>query len=474
LCLPAADDLLNDRVNAWETADTPKDDNASKDDDASANGKTAGENFYFGGEDESPPEPKRKEFRLKNRAFEIGFGRTSFDFANDFIATKDFFNDNVLIRLLEDGNIFKNTGEINIDRFFDGFPLDFGLDMDPFFFNINVKDKWGFGLNVNLNVSGNIMLPETLLKIKLAKNEKIGIGAAVFLDVGIPVFFHAKEVKIKFRPSVYLPLAYSVPSVKYTYKPVNPDTGMSGILMSADFDVKVYTPVSIEPLMNGDVDPMEMLQSLLDNWKDVFGYDFKLGAEYPIHEKFDIGVDMVNIPIIPSKLNHYMQMKGNAWVDTSKIDIAGIIDGDLSSLEQGETWDYSIDEDENGEFMYHKSGSSGNIFRPFKMLLYGNYRPFESRKLTLIPVLGFSINPLYLNKGAFEGGLGIRFDFGNMFIVTLGIHYMDRKWKNSIDFTLFNLRVIQLDLGLVFQSQDFVESWRGAGFGVNVGLKFGW
>ena len=108
------------------------------------------------------------------------------------------------------------------------------------------------------------------------------------------------------------------------------------------------------------------------------------------------------------------------------------------------------------------------------MLFYGDYRPFETRKLSLIPVMGFSINPLYVNKGAFEGGLGVRFDLGNIFITTLGIHYMDRMWKNSVDFTLFNLRAFQLDLGLVFQSQKFVESWRGAGFGANFGIKFGW
>jgi hypothetical protein len=50
---------------------------------------------------------------------------------------------------------------------------------------------------------------------------------------------------------------------------------------------------------------------------------------------------------------------------------------------------------------------------------------------------------------------------------------MDHKWKNSIDYTL-NLRLVQFDMGIIFQSQEFVKSWQGDGFGFNFGLKLGW
>jgi hypothetical protein len=34
--------------------------------------------------------------------------------------------------------------------------------------------------------------------------------------------------------------------------------------------------------------------------------------------------------------------------------------------------------------------------------------------------------------------------------------------------------VFELDIGIAFQSEDFVKSWIGGGAAVDVGLKFGW
>ncbi len=107
------------------------------------------------------------------------------------------------------------------------------------------------------------------------------------------------------------------------------------------------------------------------------------------------------------------------------------------------------------------------------MLFYAAYRPFEGQVFAIIPSLGFSINRLYTQPAAVEGGLSFRWDIANIFIPSLGMHYNDRKWKNSLDFAL-NLRAFQLDFGVSFQSTDFVKSFLGAGLGVNFGLKLGW
>jgi hypothetical protein len=107
------------------------------------------------------------------------------------------------------------------------------------------------------------------------------------------------------------------------------------------------------------------------------------------------------------------------------------------------------------------------------MLFYAKYRPNESQIFSLIPSLGFSISRLYAQLGSIEGGLSARCDLSNIFITTIGINYNDRRWKNSIDFVL-NLRVFEFDLGISFQSSDFVKSFQGAGLGVAVGFKFGW
>jgi hypothetical protein len=429
-------------------------------------------------EDEAPPAPpKRKEFRLKNRAFEIGIANLQVGFANDFIATDDFIWKTAIFKLFQDGEIFRDEVEIDINKFLDGFRFDFGLNIRPFFLNINVKDKWGFGLDIaRIETAGYFGISENLLGLKQAKNdESTGAGAAVFVDVGIPIFFHVNEFKIKFRPAVFVPLVYVPPGgITYSYErsSTKNDDGVSvtGVKFTVKYDLGIYTPIPIGEFLNGaaNPDPLAMGQALLDEWKG-FGYDFNLGVEYPYDEQLDLGLNLTGIPLIPANLGYGMGMKGEAWMDTSKIDIYKLLkeDADMEELLK-DAYGYP----DNFDFDPIPAASL-KVLRPFKAVAYADWRPFETQLLSLIPSLGFAINPLYVQPASFEGGLSVRLDLGNIFVATFGINYNDRKWKNSIDLTLLNLYIFQIDLGLVFQSQDFVESWRGAGFAVNFGLKLG-
>jgi hypothetical protein len=430
-----------------------------------------------GGEEETPPPPpKRKEFRLKNRAFEIGVANFQVGFANDFAAADDFITRTALFDFFKNGEIFREEVEIDINKFLDGFRFDFGLNIRPFFFNINVKDRWGFGLDVaRIETAGNFGLSENLLGLKQAKNDtSTGAGAAVFVDVGIPIFFHINEFKIKFRPSVFVPLAYVPPGgITYSYErsvTVKDGVSISGVKLTVKYDLGIYTPIPLEELLEGgeSPDPLAMGQALLDKWKG-FGYDFNLGVEYPYDDRLDLGLNLTGIPFIPANLGYRMGMTGEAWADTSKIDIYELLkeDADMEKLLK-DAYGYP----EDMKLVYEEKDMK--VLRPFKMVAYADWRPFETRLLSLIPSLGFAVNPLYVQPGSIEGGLSIRLDLGNIFTATFGINYNDRKWKNSIDCTLLNLYILQIDLGLVFQSQDFVESWRGAGFALNFGFKFGW
>jgi hypothetical protein len=117
---------------------------------------------------------------------------------------------------------------------------------------------------------------------------------------------------------------------------------------------------------------------------------------------------------------------------------------------------------------------SVNIDRPFKMFFWVNWRPFkESPVFTITPLIGFSIDQLYIEPFSMEGGLSACLNIRNIFLVRLGINYMDRMWINSLNLA-FNLRLFEIDIGVDIRSQDFLKSWEGGGLGLNVGLKFGW
>jgi hypothetical protein len=244
---------------------------------------------------------------------------------------------------------------------------------------------------------------------------------------------------------------------------------------SVNYNVDVYAPFNMRGLAKEEVDMDMLMQDMQDNYWDILknnlGYDFGLGIEYPWGRHLDIGVNIANIPIpfATAKLNHFLQYQGEAFLDTSKIDITKIIEteGELPEDFWNDVFGYTNHDPVTG---YNADGKK--VYRPFKMLFYANYRPFNSRFLSLVPSLGFSINRLYTRPTAVEGGLNICFDWKNFLITTLGVNYNDRKWKNSMDFS-FNLRAFQFDMGMAFQSQSFVKSWQGAGLSVNLGLKLG-
>jgi len=375
----------------------------------------------------------RRRSGIKNRTFEIGFANVRAGFANNFIAARD---------------IFQETAVIDLDNFTRGFDFGFGFDVRPFFINYNFKDRWGFGIDIaRIEASGNINIPENLLGLKPANNEKFGAGGAVFADIGIPVFFHIRDFKIKLRPAWFATLVYAEPNMNYTFK-----TLQKGALLEVNYDMRVFTPFSMEGNTAGTFN------------SSAIGMDFGAGVEYPLFSRLDLGVNIKNIPFIPSRLKHYTRMTGRAFVNSGEIDFSGLFNGI-------EIPDEAMGYPENPEPTHGADGI--NILRPFKSVFYANYRPFENNIITVIPSLGFAVNPLYVKPGSVETGVKARLDLNNLFITTVGIGYEDRLWKNGVDFIL-NFRYFEFGIGITTQSQNLGKSFQGAGLELNAGLKFGW
>jgi hypothetical protein len=418
-------------------------------------------------EEEAPkPQPKKK-FAMKNRIFELSLINMDISFSNSSFTAGDFIR--APNNLTKGGKFFKDSISFNLNDLFEGFSFHFGAIIEPLSLNFNWKDKWGVGLDIgHINATGNLLFSGNLMSLISANDDKFGPSGAVFTDIGVPVFFHLKKLRIKIRPSVFLPLIYAEPGITYSYSNVvNPDTGVSGIKLQVNYDMRVYSPVDMQKLGKNDSGAFgqDSQYNVWDIVKNNTGYDLSLGAEYPLLDRLDLGVDIINIPLVMASLNHYMSIDGEAYIDSSKIDLAGLINGeDLPEDAYGYPKEVNIK---------YKDDGSIKIFRPFTMLSYAKYRPFKSPVLSLIPSIGFSISSLYTQLCSVEGGLSVRLDLANLFITTIGINYNDRKWKNSLDIVL-NLRAFELDLGISFQSPNFLKSFQGAGLGLAAGLKFGW
>jgi hypothetical protein len=63
-------------------------------------------------------------------------------------------------------------------------------------------------------------------------------------------------------------------------------------------------------------------------------------------------------------------------------------------------------------------------------------------------------------------------NLADIFTVTVGTRLEDLVWKERIAVAL-NLRIFELAVGITTQSQQFLRSFQGAGFAVEVGFRAG-
>jgi hypothetical protein len=367
---------------------------------------------------------------MSDRTFEIGL-HAGAGFSNDFLTVRD---------------VFQESAVIDLDELKEGFQMNIALDIIPFHFSFNRDNNWGFGLSLGADAIGILNLSGNMITFGEAENEQSEIRGAAFAYTQGSGFFHFQRFRIKTNASVFVPLIYVTSDVSYTYKQTQGST-----IFDIDYNLKIFaaTPLG-EDGFSLTARP---------------GFDLHLGVEYPLAEvlglsetfgflDFIVGMDLINIPIFRAQMKNYMGFSGR---------IGG---GEFDFSEDGFDGFFNMEDTENFE---------GNIsvMRPFKMLLWADWKPFGIVPLSFIPTLGFSINPLYNQLFSMECGIKVRYDLLNIFIATLGIGYHDRLWKNSIDLAL-NLRAVELNLGFDLRSPEFLKSWAGGGYNVSLGLKFGW
>jgi len=399
--------------------------------------------------DEDLLEKQKAPFRIGDRFFEIGFNA-------EFIVSNNY---------LSIGEIFSKTIVLDIDKLKSGFKFNFGVGATPLYFNFDSHKGWGFGMSLNADVTGILGISGKLLSFNETEGDKSDLSGAAHLSAEFKSFFHIQNFKVKVKPALYYTLAYIKPDVSYTF--LNTAQGTEFFI---DYDIRLYTVFPMEDYPNSF------------KLTGTPGFDISLGVEYPLSKAlglnkflpfldFDVGLDLVNIPIISSTVRDYMDIKGKFGSDEPFY----VISEDTLENEGEEGGNSSgLGSIFNNTYTNSYGVESVKMERPFKILISANWRPLNgSRLLTITPVLGFSISRLYLQPFNFEGGINATLDLANLFILTAGINHFDQIWINSLDFS-FNFRAIQLDLGIDMRSQDFIKSWAASGIGVRIGLRFGW
>jgi hypothetical protein len=185
---------------------------------------------------------------------------------------------------------------------------------------------------------------------------------------------------------------------------------------------EIFTPVPLDT--PGDTDLMGMFRK--------GGVDLILRGEYPLRRNFLIGGAITHIPIVPAELT-----------DT-----------------------YSMGVSDTGTKV---------LFRPFKLGVNAVYRPFYRWLFTLKPEVALAFNTFYDTPVSIYGDFALtgELNLGNLLIIDLGTHYEDLTWKQRADLTL-NFRALEFTIGITTQSPQFIETFKGEGFGIDLGIRMGY
>jgi len=258
------------------------------------------------GGDTSANTGKKKSALLPDRSFEIGLLCFNLNLANNILSVPDILQEVIII---------------DLDKLADGFKFNLGLNAAPLYFNYKSKNGWGFGLSADIEAVGILNISGNMLNIKEAVKDNSDISGAVFSSATINTFFTLQKVKVKFNPSLFNALAYVKPpkdmpsSVVYTMDYSN------GTVAYIDYDVQIYTGYSLD-----------------DNKFSITskpGMDFCVGLEYPLAKDagltdispyldFDVGLDLINFPVIPSTMTDYKLIKGKIGKDDCPRGLAAV------------------------------------------------------------------------------------------------------------------------------------------------------
>jgi len=392
---------------------------------------------------EAPLDKNKKKSSLlkQDRSFEIGLMFLNVNFANSFLSAPDLLKDVIII---------------DLDKLADGFNLNFGLGATPIYFKFKTEDGWGLGLSTGIDAAGILNISGNMLTINEAVKDYSDVGGAVFSSIAVNSFFDMQKFIVKIAPSLFYTLAYITPPKNVPSSIIYTLDYSDGTVMCIDYATRIYMGYSLE-------DKKLSLSSTP-------GLDFTVGFEYPLAKgigltdtlpilDFDIGLDLLNIPFIPSTMSNYKQIKGRIGKD-EPIKLINKDEDDDGSL-------FSSDGVVNEEKIIQ-------INRPFKMIVRADWRPLLGKRfLTITPVIGFCHNELYYNPFSLEAGLYACFNISDIFLIKAGYNYTDRMFVNSLDFAI-KIKASEIDIGFNLRSREAAQVWSGSGFGVNFGFKFGW
>lgn len=340
--------------------------------------------------------------------------------------------------------------------------LDLGLDLGMgTFFALNLGETWAFRLDTGVEAQAYGSLPRELTAFLAEGNGEHSsfegngsFGLSVFAATEISGQRKFGQWTVGVTPAFYVPVAYAAGQKVRTYVE-SEDVLKAGVSTT----MRMY---SLIPLKAGEGGSPTLDASQGLNLKG--GVDLSGHAEYALFPFLDLGGSLTHLPIVPAVMTEYSEIDMDYTFDMGEDSLMDLFGGDLdlSSKMEGPNYEYNQGQEKK------------RVYRPLRIEAYARYKPFERDwiRIALKPALGFSLNTIY-NKPCFNLSLESRFDFWRYASLILETRLRERVWRQRLALEL-NMKVLELDIGIASQSQNFTGSFLSKGLGVTVGFRLGW
>ena len=376
------------------------------------------------------------------RFFEIKTG-VDFDVSNNLFAANEFMKKDLVIDLRKIADECPENG------------LNLRADAAPRVeMNINVSDfHLGFASGLELYESLNV--GKDLFDF-LGYGNSIGQtmdftftdDTDLFAFSQLTVGFRLGRLQITAQPALFMPIV-SVRGGGGSITALNDAEGNFNVGMNLNLDV--YSAVELKKNEEGSVSfDTSKIESILTS-----GYGFDLGGGVALNLTKSLKIDTTcRIPIIPGHLNYKSNVQGGFdykmkltdFENAEKTERETTVTNVEESLAVHRPLKFDVYLDKNllGSLFNARAGAGFGIRRPFcdAAVFYPEY------------YLGFGINLIDMIK------------------VGVSTQYKDQLFIHQLG-TTFNIRLIQLDLGISSQSSSFKKSLSVGGVGAYAYLTVG-
>ena len=409
------------------------------------------------------------ERNFANRFFEFKVN-VPVALSNNLIALEDVFTEEVVIDLPKIADEMTEMGAvINANA---APSLSINLDIPNGLIlglNIGAQADVGIGISKDLFTligKGNVGMDSVTTKMN---NTYTDVFAFTSLNGG----WNGKKLRMNFTGTTFWAIAHLDASDTYVKIYNNEENNSLGV--EAQFDAKLYSTVNVSEDMND-------FQKLFNQTKSNLGFDMGADIQYDLLRILSVG-GQARIPLVPSRLSMLTQYSADKYSFKKEINIGEMVTGSKSDDKDSETPASTREEEEEEET--EEKDDSPNItmlsspyiiHRPLKIGVTADFHPFGTL-LSTKGYLGLGVRHPFAKdqsetQAYIDYSVSGRLSLWNILSFELSHSRMDEIFKNELAVAL-NIRLVEVDAGVSFQSADFAKSFTGAGVGAFVTVCVG-